>query len=179
MRDARAVLAEAGGRGLHPGRLALVGHSFGSVVAARLATMLPGVVGVSIWSGPTDLEALHGAEHPRHLTSRQVQPDGLDWNGYLLGRRLLAELRVAHPVADLRTAGVPVLIVHSAADEAVPVAQSRRLAPGLEQSGQPVQLEVVEGADHSFSSRGHLARLLQVSVDCLLTRLVPTAGRAR
>lgn len=172
VRDAQAVLAEATRRGLHPGQLALVGHSFGSVVAARLATMLPGVVGVSIWSGPTDLEAMHGVERPRRLTGEHVYPDGLDWNGYLLGRRFLAELQVARPVADLRTAGVPVLIVHGTGDEAVPVAQSLRLAQALEQSGQPVQLEIIEGADHSFSSRAHLGRLLQVTVDWLLTRLV-------
>lgn len=158
--DVLAVLAEI--RDLDAGRVGLIGHSFGGIVAAGLSRELPGVQGVALWSTPTDPPTLEPGEHPTE--------GGLDWDGTPLGRGFVEGMAASRPVADLIAAGVPVLLVHGAADTTVPPSQSRRAAVQLGAAGIPVHLDIVPGADHSFGTGRK--RLVELTADWIARHLL-------
>ena len=74
----------------------------------------------------------------------------LDRSGHLLGRRFFEDIRqVPRPIEALSAAGVPALIVHGTADDAVPVADARAFAAGCRRG--LATLRVLPGYDHTFA----------------------------
>ena len=53
---------------------------------------------------------------------------------------------------------IPVLIVHGDADKDVPIGQSRKTAKIINNS----RLEILKGADHSFTSPGHFEKMIKL-----------------
>ena len=79
-------------------------------------------------------------------------------------------VRAASPVASVRSTSPPFQLVHGTADVHVPVAQSERFAAALGDAGVPVELVLVEGADHFYSTiePERLAELVDRSTDFLI-----------
>jgi pimeloyl-ACP methyl ester carboxylesterase len=124
--DVRAARDFLVGTGWSPGRIIYLGESLGCAAVVALAAEQPpaGLVLRSPFVALTDVARHH---YP------------------VLPVRLL--LRDRYPVADL-VAGidVPTVVVYGGADTVVPPEQSRRVA---ERAAGPVQVVVVEGADHN------------------------------
>ena len=53
-------------------------------------------------------------------------------------------------ISDKSDSDPPFLIIHGKADRTVPVSDSQALYDALKAAGQPVTLQIVEGADHGF-----------------------------
>lgn len=126
LRDAAAARALAAARGFDDCRMLYVGESLGSGVALALARAHPpaGVLLDSAYSAIVDIAA--------------------DLYPYLPVRLLMRDRFDA--AASLR-AGIsaPILMLHGAEDEVVPVAYARRLAAA---GGANVRLAEIAGADH-------------------------------
>jgi dipeptidyl aminopeptidase/acylaminoacyl peptidase len=64
-------------------------------------------------------------------------------------------------------AAPPVLLMHGAADDLVPPAQSIRLAEALTEAGARVELELVPGATHFWDGAGDVAAIVRRSAGFL------------
>jgi acetyl esterase/lipase len=75
--------------------------------------------------------------------------------------------RQASPVTYASAAAPPVLLMHGAADDLVPPAQSVRLAEALRAAGAPVELELVPGATHMWQGASDVAAIVRRSAGFL------------
>jgi acetyl esterase/lipase len=75
--------------------------------------------------------------------------------------------REASPVNHASAAAPPVLLMHGAADDLVPPAQSIRLAAELTRAGARVELELVPGATHFWNGAGDVAAIVRRSAGFL------------
>ena len=125
--DGRAALAWLSAAGVHPGQIVLVGNSIGSGTATQLASETR-PAGLILISGFTSLPDVVAAKLP-WLPVRWLVRDSYD-NRAKLGK-----------------VTAPVLILHGAADQLVPLSQARQL-----QAAQPrARLVVVPGFGHELA----------------------------
>ena len=138
--DGRAALAWLAAQGIGAGRTVLVGNSIGSGTATQLATeMQP--AGLILISGFSSLPDVVAARLP-WLPARWLVRDTYD-NRAKLGR-----------------VSAPVLILHGAADQLIPVAQARLL-----QAVNPLaRLVVVPGFGHELA---YFSAAQQVEIEWL------------
>jgi pimeloyl-ACP methyl ester carboxylesterase len=114
--------------GASPGRVALLGRSYGAGIAIMAAALEPGIAGVVADSPFTSVEdkAVHEAALrtpiPEWLVPAFLPPARLF--GSLLYDIDIGDLR---PVRDVSKLAYPVLIIHGEADERTPVEQGRRV----------------------------------------------------
>ncbi len=169
----RFVTSDLGVYGVSEIPLTLWGLSSGAHLAA-LAALNPRldveVAAVTCWSAPSDiarhqddLEAL-GAPVDRGPGSREAQ---------LLGGvvdELPDAARNASPVHHIRATSTRFELVHGTNDVHVPVAQSKRFAAALEETGTSATLVLVEGGDHFYKEieRDRLSELVDTSIDFLI-----------
>jgi dipeptidyl aminopeptidase/acylaminoacyl peptidase len=85
--------------------------------------------------------------------------------------------RQASPVAHASAAAPPVLLMHGAADDLVPPAQSVRLAGALRAAGATVELELVPGATHFWKDASDVPGIVRRSVGFLRALTPGGAGR--
>lgn len=143
-------------------RMALVGHSRGGAAAILAAASDPWrdrLRALVTWASISSYEIYRRGEAEVREKGFATIVNGRTGQELKLGPDLLDDLD-AHPdrldvgaAAGLRRA--PWLIVHGSDDEAVPVAQARELEEFAKagQAGGLVELELIEGAGHTFGAR--------------------------
>jgi len=186
LEDVRAAIGWVGDHGasygLDPGRVFLWGDSAGghlALLAALTGATVPGsgVQGVVAWFPVTDLAGL-----PSDIAAAGGVPDpGPDSREALLLGAPAASVpdlaRQASPVAHASAAAPPVLLMHGAADDLVPPAQSVRLAGALRAAGATVELELVPGATHFWTGASDVPGIVRRSVGFLRAVTPGAAGR--
>jgi pimeloyl-ACP methyl ester carboxylesterase len=75
----------------------------------------------------------------------------------------------ASPVTHASADAPPILLMHGAADDLVPPAQSVRLAGALRAAGARAELELVPGASHFWNGASDVAAIVRRSVEFLRT----------
>jgi acetyl esterase/lipase len=152
-----AVAAAAEGvraRGFDPDPVAVLGHSSGAHLAALAVLAVddysPGCSSPAVrpdaligLSGPYDISKV--PEAATALLGTTPADDPVAW-------------AAANPVgrAELRP-DVPVLLLHGAVDDTVPVAFTTQFAKALEGAGHPTTVQVVPRADHQAIYRADVA----------------------
>ena len=159
--DARAVLA------LTEGRQVLVGSSMGGWIALLLARELPervaGLVTIaaapdftedSMWAGFDEAQRRALAED-----GRVALPSDYSDEPYIITRRLIEEGRRRLVLRSALRLPFPVRMLQGTADADVEQAVALRLLAHAE--GEDMQLTLVKGADHRFSTPDCLALIEQ------------------
>jgi acetyl esterase/lipase len=161
------VRDNAAAYGLDAGRVFLWGDSSGGHLALLAALTGTKVAGVVAWFPVTDLAGL-----PSDVAEAGGVPDaGPDSReAQLLGATLRSVPSLAGQASPVTHAGPdapPVLLMHGAADDMVPAAQSIRLAEALSAAGAAVELELVPGATHFWNGAADVAGIVSRSIGFL------------
>jgi len=116
------------GQGAEPGRVGLVGRSYGAATAIMAAALEPGITAVVADSPFADVQDRISKEAAR----KTPMPEGLV-GIFLPPTRLFADLFYGihlgslRPERDVAKLAYPVLIIHGEADERIPISESRRV----------------------------------------------------
>ncbi len=161
------VRDNAGAYELDASRVFLWGDSAGGHLALQSALTGSKVQAVVAWFPITDLAGL-----PSDITDAGGSPDrGPDSREALfLGAPAssVPELaRQASPVTHASASAPPVLLLHGAADDMVPAAQSVRLAEALRAAGAAVELEIVPAATHFWNGADDIPGIVSRSAGFL------------
>jgi acetyl esterase/lipase len=161
------VRDHAASYGLDVGRVFCWGDSAGGHLALLAALTGTKVQGVVAWFPVTDLAGL-----PSDVADAGGVPDpGPESREALLLGAPAASVpdlaRQASPVTHASADAPPVLLMHGAADDLVPPAQSVRLAQALDAAGAAVELELVPGATHFWNGASDVAGIVRRSVQFL------------
>ena len=156
--------------GLDASRVFLWGDSAGGHLALLAAFTGGKVQGVVAWFPVTDLLGM-----PADIADAGAVPDTGPGSreALLLGAPAAAvpELaRQASPLTYAAAGAPPILLMHGAADDMVPAAQSIRLADALRAAGATVELELVPGASHMWHGASDVPAIVRRSVDFLRAR---------
>jgi len=164
------VRKQAADHGLDAGRVFLWGDSAGGHLALMAALTGAEVQGVVAWFPVTDLAGL-GSDVRDAGGTPDPGPESRE--ALFLGAPAadVPDLaREASPVAHASAAAPPVLLLHGAADDLVPPAQSRRLAEALTAAGASVELELVPDATHFWNGAEDVDAIVRRSVEFLRAR---------
>ncbi|WP_296458050.1 S9 family peptidase [Phenylobacterium sp.] len=135
---------------IDPGRVCIVGGSYGGYAALAGATIDTGVYrcAVSV-AGVADLKRQVAWSRTRGGASA-----GRYWNRFMGADTGEEDVLARYSPANLAAkADAPILLIHGKDDTVVPLEQSRIMADALHKAGKPVELVVQKGADH-WLSRG-------------------------
>lgn len=144
-----------------PERVYAVGHSSAATLALRVGIELPEIKAIVAFNPITDVEA---------------RVDGFRRELRDIDRAAMAILRDSSPMAhaaELRAK--PVFLFHSVTDEAVPVAESARLAEAMQPLAEPSRVVIVPTGDHYHSM---LEQGLPAAIAWLDARAGVTAAHA-
>ncbi|MDQ0661899.1 acetyl esterase/lipase [Arthrobacter ulcerisalmonis] len=110
------------------------------------------VAAVAAWYPPTDLERMGQQARP-DAVARADDPGSRE--ALLIGAQPAdapGKARAASPLTYVHPDAPPFLLIHGTADRFVPAAQSASLADALEGAGNAVELLLLQGADHMWST---------------------------
>lgn len=130
-------------------RVVALGHSLGATVAAMNAmdAQLAGLVFLAPVAIPANMVKRRTA-----LIEKGTNRSGFYENGaHEVSPAFFDELRTTDPVAAISGFNGPILVVSGTADSSISVAEASLFAKA-QNSGNSVQLEILDGCDHGFST---------------------------
>ena len=141
-----------------PGRLALMGRSYGGYLTLACLVRYPELfqVGVSV-CGMSDLHTFYTGTEPWIATAAVGK-----YGHPVDDEELLRDLSPLHQMDRLRA---PLLLVHGAEDTNVPVAESRQVAAALAARGAPHRLLVFAGEGHEFLGTSPRVQFVRAVLD--------------
>lgn len=175
-RDAAAIID-----GLTKGPQILIGSSMGGWIALLLAKRMPARVAglVTIAAAPDFTEDKYASG----LTEKQKQqlaaegqieiPSAYDDGPYIITQRLVDDGRAHLILRSPLVLPMPTRLLHGTDDDAVPQATAHRLFDHAR--GDDIQLRLVKGADHRFSTASCL-RIISDTIDELSDKLRTVSG---
>ncbi len=144
-----------------PGKLGIVGWSYGGYAALQSAVLDPELYKAIVAIAPvTDLEGLRA--------------DHLDYVDYPLVDRQIGtgpHIREGSPARNAATIKAPVLLFHGDQDTNVRISQSRLMADRLRDAGKEVELVEFQKLDHYLQNNAARTRLLSHS-DAFLRKVM-------
>jgi acetyl esterase/lipase len=136
-----------------PGKIGIVGWSYGGYAALQTAVTDPSVFKAVVAIAPvTDLESLK--EERRH------------WSNFTLTGEFIGEgphVRAGSPARNAEKIKVPVLMFHGALDRNVSINESRLMAKSLQSAGVPHELVTWDDLDHQLDDSNARAQMLRKS----------------
>lgn len=122
-----------------PKRVALYGYSRGAIVASMVATKDPRLAAVVLGAGAYDFFSWYPTPLP-----------GIDANIRLETGASAEAFRARSAIYHVDKIRAPVLVLHGAQDERIPVRQAELFAEKLKASGVAVTLRIFPGARHGI-----------------------------
>jgi len=153
------------GEGLiDPGKVCIVGASYGGYAALAGPTLDPGVYRCAVAvAGVSDLRRM--VETEARDGPRRNNGSVRYWNRFMgadgPGDR---SLDARSPARLAARADAPILLIHGRDDTVVPIEQSRLMAQALRAAGKPVEFVELDGEDHWLSRADSRRRMLAETV---------------
>ena len=88
-------------------------------------------------------------------------------DGWYLKKPFFDSIDKPVPIDVMDGIAVPVLLVHSDADQVVPIGDSRKGYETVKDSNDKSEFYVVKGGDHTFSERKHTQEVIEKTLDWL------------
>ena len=150
-------------------RLALVGLSLGGAIAAHVVAHEPTrFKSLTLWAPVADGgDILDEFSTPAAVASL-VQTGITEHWGNLVGVEFIRQFAEMKPVREVAKSKSPVLIIHGADDQTVPVAHADLYERALQTGKRPVKKVIIAGADHTFSKLVWEQRLISETVEWVL-----------
>jgi dipeptidyl aminopeptidase/acylaminoacyl peptidase len=150
-------------------RLGVLGFSLGGLVAACADAHADGFAAMALIA-PTTVLNLCRHETPSGTTGKNPGP--ITVGPHTLHPRFFDDLRTLDPIRDVvRHPRRPTLLVQGTADNAVAPAVSDEYAQAMRRTGTPLNVEMIDGADHTFSKPAPRSRMIDVVVEWLTNTL--------
>ena len=146
-------------------RLGVIGLSLGGLVAACTAGREPAVRSVVLWAPVAETLSV--------LRTGDTKPQGwTDIGGLKLGAGFAEDVAKLQPVEELGRSKAPVLVLHGAADQSVPVSHGRSYVDRAKlMPGRRADIRVIEGADHTFNRVDWTQTVIEATADWLAETL--------
>ncbi len=139
----------------------LVGHSFGGDAVIAAARRVPSVRGVVAIGAP--IEPKNVERHYRALVERVLEDGKADWlaggKALTLKRSFVEDIRQADLRQHVRQLGLPLLVMHSPADDTVSIANASSI---FRAAGHPRSFIALEGSDHLLAAAGQAKRAARI-----------------
>jgi uncharacterized protein len=161
-----------------PARISLVGMSMGGVVAGIVAAEEPGIRAACLWSpaAVAPFEIGSGYLKGRDIAAQIRDKGYFDADGHRMSPALVEDISNLDVYGRSSPYTGPVRIIHGDSDDIAPLEYARRY---LDHYSGNAELEVVEGADHAWSTVPHRAHLHQSTLQFLSTANIADEPRRR
>ena len=157
---------------IDPGRVAIVGGSYGGYAAMAGPTLDPGHYRCAVAvAGVSDLRRMLTWSANRYGEKSETTRY---WTRFMGGGRNDPALDEISPLRQAEKADAPILLIHGKDDTVVPYEQSALFAEALKRAGKSVELLTLKGEDHDLA-RGE-TRLLMLEATITFLRKHNPAG---
>jgi dipeptidyl aminopeptidase/acylaminoacyl peptidase len=142
-----------------PGRICVVGGSYGGYAALAGATLTPDLYACAVSvNGVSDLPQMLG-----DVSRRQgEQSDSIAYWREHIGSASDPRVAARSPARHAAAAKAPILLLHGTDDTVVPSSQSETMARALEEAGKPHRYVKLAGEDHWLSSGTTRTQVLEL-----------------
>jgi dienelactone hydrolase len=147
-----------------PKRACIVGWSYGGYAALAGVTVQQGLYRCAV--------SMAGVSRPAGMiVNEESKVGGVDasaryWKAFMGAKSMfLTELDPISPLHLAARADAPILLIHGKDDTVVPIGQSQEMASALRSAGKPVDLVVLDGADHWLLHEATRLTMARDSVD--------------
>jgi len=131
-------------------KIGILGLSMGGAVASITSGKNPLVKSCVLWAAVCHFDIFFNRSQ-EEISRIKDYGDFIDLGGNPVGKKFLAEISNVKPLEELKKTNIPVLIIHGSGDPVVPIQHAYDYYNGLKDTRQ-VELEIIEGADHTFNS---------------------------
>lgn len=146
----------------------LLGHSLGGAVAVSTAAIDKRVNTLVLWAPVghplVDIVGIVGRDRYDEASTN----GSAEFAGYALADSFFQSLAVSHPLQEAKRFGGDVFLVHGTSDDTIPSEYSFLYQKVFWTRGTGLcDKEIMTGADHSFSTKGHSAYAIERIVEWL------------
>lgn len=155
--------------GVDPNKIAILGLSMGSCVAAYTAVQSD-VKALVFWSGVAKTVEVFAQNTPYEVMRNQAKQAGyIDFKGWQVGFSFIDELHSLDPLEVVQEYAGPTLVVHGSEDLVVPVEHGQCY---YEQVGsEDKEIIIIEGADHTYNKAEWEQEVIIKTTDWLSRKL--------
>jgi dienelactone hydrolase len=163
LNDSRAILNALATIPGVDGRLAVIGMSWGGLMASCLAGEDARVKAAVLWSSlPTT--SLNWQPEFQTIDGREAAENWGQW----VGRQFYDALPAFHPLDTFKNVRCPVLAVYGTADESVLPGEIAQFEDVVKAAGVPYEISPVEGGDHIFMNTAQKRLVIEHTVGWLV-----------
>ena len=150
-------------------KIGLIGSSFGGLASILASSKSNDLHIIALKSPVSDFYELFLLQGGKQLIEKWRKDGYINYtsnngNNFKLNYSLLKEAQEINSYKVAPKIKIPVLIVHGDCDEAVPLAQSKKLASLLKNC----KLEIIKGADHRYSNPEHFNKMISLISDFII-----------
>ncbi len=150
--------------GVDPERIGILGLSMGGCVAACVSGQETRVKSTVLWAPLSDDPPDRRDEILARSKHTPTPEEIAQSNANVVGNAFYEELPNISPSALIQQFNGPLLIIHGSGDQAVPVSHGKRYYELMRDRDALTQLEVIDGADHTFNTVGWEQAVIAKSV---------------
>ncbi len=133
-----------------PGRMGIVGSSFGAFTAAQACEQMTGLRCLVFWAPVADLRRLLEEQMPPAAWRLLHNQGWVDHHGLPLGRAFLQNVPPEDGPTRLARNPQPLLIFHGTGDRQIPFEHATAYAKAVRATGRAVRLEALDTEDHAM-----------------------------